>query len=248
MAGMIDEMQSLFDIASAGAKALVIEPQGPSHQFAAATLYGRILETSNSCLILIRAGDDVAIPIITRALLDAYVDLIILADDPQHENVLVANELHERTKLYSRALQSNGESEALDALAKAEGLAELLTSERKELDELISAGFRPIRADNRFKLAGMGSWYPTVFARLSEHVHNNLKIMKGRFLREETAGAKLIYSCKLDEPEMAMYLTIICDACVGGLLKLFVLLDVTDDDTLRLLDEKRKQVHSYLPD
>lgn len=248
MKEMIDDIQSMFDLVSGRAKKLFFSDDGPSHHFAAATLYGRILETAQSCIILLRAGDDTAIPIITRSLLDAFIDLAILAKNPEHENNILANELKEREKLYSRSLRSNGENEFLDALSKVDGLDKILAEIRKEKAELKEAGFEPLQAENRFEMAGFGDMYPSVFASLSEHVHNNLKVLKGRFLYSTVNGAKLRYSTKLADDEMIMYISTICDACVDGLVRLFIILGLEDDETLQSLDAALRAVRSHWQD
>lgn len=229
MSNLVEDIQNLFEIVSKHFDQLRLAPDCPVNHMAAGFLYGRILETMTSCIVLLRAESDFSIPLIIRPSLDAYVDLILLANDPDYVKNMRANELKEKNKLLSRSIKFGEGNEFLNEIGKIESAPRILQEGKDELKKLEEEGRIPLRADERFEKAGLKSMYPSVFARLSGHIHNDMSILKFRYLRLERDGFQFQHSRRLLPNELCLYLDTACMICAAGLETIYKILGIETD-------------------
>lgn len=232
MTNLIEAIQNLYEIASNTFEQLRLNPDCSVDHMAAGFLYGRILETMTSCIVLLQAERDFSIPLIIRPSLDAYVDLILLANDPDYVKNMRANELKEKNKLLSKSIKGGEDNEFLNDIGKMDSAPRMLQEGIDELRKLREEGRIPLRADERFDMAGLKNLYPSVFARLSGHIHNDMSILKFRYLHLEKDGFKIKHSRKLSENELCLYLDTICMICAAGLQTIYKILGIEENTKL----------------
>jgi len=232
MSNLSEDIQNLYEIASKTFGQLRLAPDCPVNHMAAGFLYGRILETMTSCVVLLCAESDFSIPLIIRPSLDAYVDLILLANDPDYVKNMRANELKEKNKLLSKSINGGDDNEFLNEIGKLDSAPRMLQEGINELKQLREEGRMPLRADERFDMAGLKELYPSVFARLSGHIHNDMSILKFRYLHLEKDGFKIKHSRKLSENELCLYLDTVCMICAAGLETIYKIFGIEKNKEL----------------
>jgi hypothetical protein len=248
MSKLTNDIGSLFYLVASEARKLTIPEDGPVEHIAALTLYGRILEITDSCIVLLNAGKNSTIPLLVRPILDAYIDLAIVTHDPEYVKNMRASELKERTKLFNNSLKSNGENPYLEDLAALPVLADMLDTESQELATLRAEKRSDMDAYRRFELAGMKDMHPALFNRLSEHVHNNMKVIRYRILCKSENGLSLHHSVPMKDDELFLYLDTMGMACAGGMDALFRILGMRQPQTIEKITKALEAVHAHWED
>lgn len=127
-------------------------------------------------------------PILFRSALEASIDLSNLLDDPDYGLHLEAAFSHEWKRLLSEATSGN---KYLAALGELEGVEDMLAAYQAKLDELKEKGVLPLRALERFDLAGIEDKYRSVYPYLCAQSHNNLQALSSAHI-EETGHSKRV--------------------------------------------------------
>lgn len=93
-------------------------------------LYGSVLELTSSCILLIDNRLLPGVPVLLRAVLEAYVDLVNLAKAPRYGYAIELNYLSEWRKLLQEA--KLGKNEYLLDISQDPALDERIAQIRKE--------------------------------------------------------------------------------------------------------------------
>lgn len=139
----------------------------------AVSLYLTIVDYADAVLRLRGSRGAISIPNITRAALDAYVDMENVIKDPAHCDWLewpndkewhrLLDRAHNTDNPYFRGIKNSG-------VLLHEGLA----LHAKKIEELKKKGIRKLQAHERYERVGRTAEYEAIYTMLSGDVHNSI--------------------------------------------------------------------------
>lgn len=141
--------------------------------FAVIALYGSIIELTGSIIVLLNKRMASGVPILLRAILEAYVDLVNLLRNKQYGYHLEASYRKEFLKVLEEA--KRGKNEYLAGIAEKPDLDEIISKWRKEQKKLESKGYSALKQFDKFKRADMEKEYSSIYNLLCSDAHNNLR-------------------------------------------------------------------------
>ena len=186
---------------------LLFDKTHPQHRHVMA-LYGSILEFSSSIILLTKDGSKIALPIILRSLLEAYVDMLNLCADPKYGYTLEASAEKNRLKFLREA--ADGQNPYLKRVSAASNLQDNITQHEQHLAAMKGKGGDVLCIKDKFKLAGLMHEYTTIYAELCSHSHNTLQALRGRHIEENENNFEIIYYRLTSLDEVEHYLGIAC--------------------------------------
>jgi len=159
-------------------------------------LYASIIENTDSALVLRRAGKAAGVDNILRTNLEAFVDLINLANDNAYYDQMLALYHKDWLDLMERGLAGN------PYLAFFRGdpdAAKRLREHKDALKELEKLG-KPKTIFQRFQMAGMENEYGAAYKDLSGVGHNNIKALSERhFIYNENGEIEVAVFAEMAE-------------------------------------------------
>lgn len=136
-------------------------------------LYGSIIELTGSCILLIEHGLMAAVPVILRSILEAYVDLHNLIEDPRYGYSMEISDLEGSLVIMKEEIFGSNKYLSGDAKSKQKCLQHKQRIEG-DLKALRSRGHKYMSIKKRFEKAGMLDEYKSIYTILSSETHNNL--------------------------------------------------------------------------
>ena len=139
--------------------------------------YLSIIEYTDTFIGLHFLKKSAAMPMVCRALLEAYIDFKNMHDDPTYGFRLEAAQLKERLSILRNSRDSdnlylNGLDEYCDQVAQWQS----------EFDSYEAKGHKPLNQYEKFKLAGKLHEYKAIYSDLCSHSHNNLSSLTQRHI------------------------------------------------------------------
>jgi len=181
---------------------LTFDKSHPLHRNTIA-LYGSIIELTGSNILLIQKRIVAGVPVLLRAILEAYVDLVNLINNKTYGYNLEVSYLKEWLKILEEA--KIGKNEYLSDITKEPSLDKTIMEWRKERKRLEAKGFRALRIDQKFSKAGMEKEYKSIYNSLCSDSHNNIRALIERHIeREETDFSVVFYKAYTAE-DSAIY-------------------------------------------
>lgn len=153
-------------------------------------LYGSILELTGASILLIDRRLITGVPILLRAILEAYVDLVNLIENARYGYNLEVAYLKEWLKLLEEA--KTGKNEYLADLNKEKTLNSTIAKWADEKRKLEAKGYRALKIEGKFRLAGMEKEYRSVYNLLCNDAHNNLLALVGRHIEREQGDFSVV--------------------------------------------------------
>jgi hypothetical protein len=153
-------------------------------------LYGSILELTGACILLIDRRLVTGAPILLRAILEAYVDLVNLIENARYGYNLEVAHLKEWLKLLNEA--KIGKNEYLADISKEPNLDSTIAKWTDEKRKLEAKGYRALMIEDKFRLAGMEKEYRSIYNSLCSDAHNNLQALVGRHIEREQADFSIV--------------------------------------------------------
>jgi len=169
---------------------IVFDKTNPLHRNSI-SLYGSIIELTGSVILLLNSKLGTGVPILLRAILEAYVDLFNLINNAQYGYNLEVSYLKEWLKILEEA--SHGKNEYLQFIADEPTLPETIDSWRKKKKSLEKKGYRSLRIEQKFKQAGMQKEYKSLYNMLCSDAHNNLRSLVDRHIEREETDFSIIF-------------------------------------------------------
>ncbi|GAC22509.1 hypothetical protein GMES_0199 [Paraglaciecola mesophila KMM 241] len=145
------------------------------------TLYSALIEFSDSILLLVNNKRDIAVPIVFRSFLEAYVDFVNLANDRKYGYFMEASFHHSWIKLLTES--NEGSNPYVQGIANNPDLKRMLEHHQHQLCSLKERKYPPLNVFNKFKKAKLLNEYKTIYAMLCLYSHNNISALNDRFLR-----------------------------------------------------------------
>ena len=167
-------------------------------------LYGSVLELTSSCILLIDKRLLPGVPVLLRAVLEAYVDLVNLAKSPRYSYSIELNYLREWRKLLEEA--KAGKNEYLSDISEAPGLDARIAQIRKEEARLKSEGHKVLKISDKFIHAGMQKEYNSLYNSLCCDSHNNLRSLLYRHFEFDAVGFAMVFYKEYATGDAAVYI------------------------------------------
>ncbi|NOQ77480.1 MAG: hypothetical protein GQ475_06810 [Methylococcaceae bacterium] len=160
------------------AEHLTFDKQHPWHRNIVA-LYCSLIEYSESLIFLAENEKNISIPVVFRALLEAFVDFKNLAEDKLYGYYMEANYAKEWLKVIKEANQN--ENAFLALISQDSTLNTQIEEYTNKLSELQEKGYKPLNQFDKFNKAGMVEEYRSVYNFVCSHSHNNIRSLFDRF-------------------------------------------------------------------
>lgn len=155
-------------------------------------LYSSIVDLVVGVSVLARQSALIGIPVLLRAALEVYADLLIVLRDPNGCHCLHAGMLHDQVRLF----RSAKDNRALRDLREPPNLAAIRDATRNELAEYAKNGVHPLTVKERFECARIGEMYGAAYWLLSNAAHSSLSELSKRHIR----GANEIEAIEVFSP------------------------------------------------
>lgn len=144
------------------------------------SLYGSIVELSSSIKVLYQSGHFTAIPVLLRTILEAFVDLCNLCQDPTYGYSLIMNS-HNESLRFLKAAQ-NDQNVYANMIAQDPDIDEHISNFETKIGTLKTNGHKRLNVRERFEKADMGDEYQTIYNMLCTASHNDIRALHSRHL------------------------------------------------------------------
>jgi hypothetical protein len=184
--------------------AVKFDKHHPQH-LAAICLYATILQSVSDCYRLMEGPATVTVPGIMRSLLESYADLCAVIQDPAYPKKMLSTFYEEQRKHFEDVLKSPRNPFHADVATHIDPVAKLKEIEA-ELDKFRQEKHFPLSVFERFRLAGLGDLFRTIYWRLCLDAHNNIAALEQRHVRR-TEGDDFEVDIFAENPsdELGMY-------------------------------------------
>lgn len=149
------------------------------------SLYATILELIDETVHLVRDGPKTGIPILTRSILEAYVDLKNATEDKTYISVIEFEWIKSWRKLMEAAESGN---QYVSRLAGDPNFQSNIEGYQKRLDELKRDGIKPLKIFEKFKKAGLTEEYEAIYGILCPHSHGGFQALIDRHIDINVKG------------------------------------------------------------
>jgi hypothetical protein len=157
---------------------LKFDKQHPWHRNLIA-LYLSLIEYSDSLICLVENEKSIAIPLIFRSLLEAYVDFKNLAENQTYGYYMDASNAKQWIKFLEEA--SKNKNAYLALTASEPNLTTVIQEQNTLLSERSAKGYKPLSIFEKFEKAGMTEEYKSIYNNLCTYSHNNINSFTERF-------------------------------------------------------------------
>lgn len=154
------------------------------------SLYGSIIELTGSIIVLLDKRMVSGVPILLRALLEAFVDLVNLTRTSQYAHKLEVSYLKEWLKIFNEA--KIGKNEYLTEISEQADLEQTIQKYQKEKSRLESKGIRALKIDEKFKRADLEKLYRSVYNMLCSDSHNNIRSLITRHIQDMDTDYEMV--------------------------------------------------------
>jgi hypothetical protein len=154
------------------------DKQDPWHRNLIA-LYLLLIEYSDALIYLVENEKSIAVPVVFRSLLEAYVDFKNLSEDQTYGYYMEISNAKEWLKFFEEA--SKNQNAYLALTASEPNLTTAIQEQNAILAELKAKGYQPLSVSDKFKRAGMIEEYKSIYNYLCIHSHNNINSFTERF-------------------------------------------------------------------
>lgn len=143
------------------------------------------LEFVTASVLLFRKRVAAGIPSIFRSFLEAHIDFLNLAADPDYYRSLQL----EWSREWLRVLESaDGLNPYLAGIAEHDGFDTSKTMHGRSLEDLADQGVRRLTKRDKFERADMAEEYESIYNFVSAETHNNLRSLFKRHISRSENG------------------------------------------------------------
>ncbi|MCW1410185.1 DUF5677 domain-containing protein [Rhizobium sp. 1AS11] len=168
----------------------------PVHRLLMA-LYSTIIEDADSAVTLLGMDRWAGVEHLLRSALEAHVDLINLASDPQYLDLMMIAYHKQWIRLTEAG--AKGDNQFLTFFKDNPEVEEQLAYHKEELAKLGTKG-PALNIFERFEKAGMSDIYRSIYHSLCNDTHNNVQALTDRHFRVSKAEG-LINLVIFEDPE-----------------------------------------------
>lgn len=179
--------------------------KGRPNQVTTICLYGSIVEMAHSCIAFLEKKEMTPLPIILRALLEAYADFRACIDDQNYYKNMYASFLEEKLR-FLKAFERNPTNQYLQ---DAHGQIDIQT-EKENLQEEIQAftleNRPPLKTWQRFQNGKLEDEYHSMYWLLCLHSHNNLSALEDRHIEKSGDDFSVVLFKEENPDDLQRYL------------------------------------------
>lgn len=146
-------------------------------------LYCSVVEYADSIYRLCEAERIFSVPLILRSMLEAYVDLENLSNEPNYGNHLKSNDLKEWLKLAGEA--AGNDNPYLSGVSDATGFVDQVQNWEDQFSKLKTEGYPPLTQFQKFERAGRMQEYKSLYNQLCGFSHNSIRALEDRHVEIE---------------------------------------------------------------
>lgn len=168
-----------------------------------------------------------SLPLLARTLLEAHVDLTILAQDNLHWKSMIWSFLSQRRRVLRAA---PGGNPFLGRIAASADYGSMLAEVESSLQGLRNDGYGEVRIKEKFKTAGLEDEYEAIYWSLCQESHNNLGALENRHVEHDATAFRVVF---FQEPSFTLrsrFLHLTTSLLLKGSTKVFSLLDTSEVD------------------
>jgi hypothetical protein len=169
----------------------------------AIAFYGSILELTGSCILLIDRKLISGVPILLRAIVEAYVDLLNLIRDPKYGYYLQVSYLKEWLRLLEEA--KAGTNKYLIDVGKQASLDKTIAEKKAEKARLEAKGYKALTIEAKFKRADLEDEYRSIYNSLCSESHRNLRALIRRHVEIEQDDFSVVFYKSYTLEDSAIY-------------------------------------------
>ncbi|NNH60096.1 hypothetical protein HLI01_25505 [Rhizobium laguerreae] len=151
----------------------------PVHRLLMA-LYATIIEDADSAVAILSVERWAGVEHLLRSALEAHVDLINLANDPDYADLMMIAYHKQWIRLTEAG--AKGDNQFLTFFKDNPEAEEQLAWHKEELGKL-EARAKPLNIFDRFDRAGMSDIYRSIYHSLCNDTHNNVQALTDRHFR-----------------------------------------------------------------
>lgn len=179
--------------------------------------FATTIELTGGCLALVREQQFISIPILTRSVLEAWVDFVCLTADASYSKFIDAAHDSGVARMIDQAVLAG--NQYLQQLGKEPSVLADREEIRKRDLENKKLGVKMLLAKERFERAGLTDMYYSVYSHLSAECHNDMRVLIQRHLTYNEAEGVRLTLYRADPPFVATSLFQILDLLTGMSMK-----------------------------
>lgn len=180
------------------------------------SLYGRIIELSHSCSILMKEKVISGVPVLLRTVLEAFADFKCLSEDDKYVNFMSASHIKEWLRVLEEAKKNT--NPYLGKIAKESSLEEMYEHHKTEMEELRKNGYNSLNHYERFDKAGMEQEYRSMYNSLCSHSHNNIRALYDRHTQITGNDFTVVFYKEPEDHDIDVYAITLCDLLISASL------------------------------
>ncbi len=221
---VLDQLISRVVKISAQVRFIKEDPQ----QLYLVCLLGTIVEYSQALFLAARdERSAVSLPILVRTLLEAHVDLIILAQDQLHWKNMLCTFLSQR----QRALRAAAANPYLASVAASTDYDAKLAEVEAGLQELRNDGHGAMSVRDRFKAAGLENEHGSIYWSLCQESHNNVSALEDRHIEHEDQTFRVVFFQRSSPARKSRLLHLAIAILLEGSKRVFSLIGASEVDS-----------------
>ena len=220
--GELGLLKKLHDTLLEFSKILTFDKSHPWHRNLIA-LYGSLIELSRALLVLLNERGMIGIPSIFRTFLETYVEFHNLLKDKTYGYYMEAQYNDQWLRLLKEAVK--GSNPYLKSIYELPDLQQQIANMEKELSNLKSKGYSPLKVRERFEKAGILNEYYSMYNMLSTDTHGNIRALIKRHIEIKGADFDIVFY--KDEPieEFLSYIDSTCGMLINASIGIHELLE-----------------------
>lgn len=189
--------------------------KGQPNQVTAVCIYGSIMEMAYSCIALLEKKEMTPIPIILRALLEAYADLRASIDDPGYYKNIYASFLDEKLR-FIKTFEKNPTNQYLQGAHGEIDIQAETNALKNEIQTYQSENRPPLKTWERFKHGKLIDEYQSMYWLLCLHSHNNLSALEDRHIEKSDNDYNVVLFKEENPEDLQRYLDTVISIVVEG--------------------------------
>ena len=192
--------------------------QGSPTQTYAMCVYATILELASDIQFLIERRARIGVPVLLRSLLEAYVELLNIIKTPGYLEYRHSEYAKGKKTFIENALKSDNPHFAQLTKNRTECEKRI-----KELDQVITPGFKKRTIHKRFKDVCLEDDYKSIYFRLSLDAHHDLQAIDSGHLKQgDDKGSYVItFSQECSKRNLLDYLCLWGDIIIHSSIRLY---------------------------
>jgi len=229
------EIEEVLSLASE----LKFDPNHALHQHVI-SLYGSVIELSSSIKVLYKSGHYSTIPVVLRTILEAFVDLRNLCQDPKYGYSLTINSNKESLKFLKAA--KDDQNVYAEMIARDPDIDHHIANFKKKNESLKANGNKGMNIRDKFRKADMLDEYLTIYNMLCAGTHNDIRALRARHIVIGKDSFSLEFFKNEDTEAMYESLGIASELLLRATYEIHGLLDSGKDKELQSLRDDLNQI------